>query len=97
MTILELFSGTGEVSSEFRKHGFDSFTIDWNEELNADMHCDIGELRIEDLPIKFQHPDVVWMAPDCTTFSLAAISHHRIKNKETGWRYRSLRYIGLRR
>ncbi len=84
MTILELFSGTGEISAEFRKFGFESFTIDWNEKLDADMHCDIGKLELEDLPEKFRHPDVVWLAPDCTTYSLAAISHHRKKIKKLG-------------
>lgn len=84
LKILELFAGTGEISAEFRKRGFDSFTIDWNETLDVDLHCDIGKLTLDDLPIEFRHPDVVWMAPDCTTFSLAAISHHRVKNKETG-------------
>ena len=33
---------------------------------------------------KFGHPDVIWASPDCTTFSIAAISHHRRKNSETG-------------
>ena len=33
---------------------------------------------------KFGHPDVIWMSPDCTSFSIAAISHHRRKNPETG-------------
>lgn len=33
---------------------------------------------------KFGIPDVVWMAPDCRSFSLAAISKHRTKNKITG-------------
>lgn len=33
---------------------------------------------------KFGVPDVVWMAPDCRTYSLAAISKHRVKNNETG-------------
>ena len=32
----------------------------------------------------FGHPDVIWASPDCTTFSIAAISHHRKKNLETG-------------
>ena len=32
----------------------------------------------------FGHPDVIWASPDCTTFSVAAISHHRRKNPETG-------------
>lgn len=26
----------------------------------------------------------MWMSPDCTSFSVAGISHHRRKNKETG-------------
>lgn len=30
------------------------------------------------------YPDVIWASPDCTTFSIAAISHHRRKNSETG-------------
>ena len=29
-------------------------------------------------------PDIIWASPDCTTYSIAAISHHRIKNIETG-------------
>lgn len=32
----------------------------------------------------FGHPDVIWASPDCTTFSVAAILHHRRKNPETG-------------
>lgn len=27
---------------------------------------------------------MIWASPDCTTFSVAAISHHRRKNNETG-------------
>jgi site-specific DNA-cytosine methylase len=27
---------------------------------------------------------VIWASPDCSTFSVAAISHHRRKNPETG-------------
>ena len=33
---------------------------------------------------RFGIPDVVWIAPDCRTYSLAAISKHRRKNLETG-------------
>ena len=29
-------------------------------------------------------PDIIWASPDCTTYSIAGISHHRIKNNETG-------------
>lgn len=38
----------------------------------------------EDILQKFGRPDVIWASPDCTTFSIAAISHHRRKNAETG-------------
>ena len=84
MTILELFAGTACISKEFERRGFESYTVDWNEDLDVDLHCDIGQLKIEDLPKKFRHPDVVMIAPDCTTYSIAAISHHRRKNNETG-------------
>ena len=48
------------------------------------MHLDLENLTTQMVLDKFGVPDVVWIAPDCTSFSLAAISHHRTKNKETG-------------
>ena len=33
---------------------------------------------------KFGQPDVIFLGFDCTTFSMAGISHHRRKNQETG-------------
>ena len=32
---------------------------------------------------KFGKPDIIWASPDCTTYSIAGISHHRRK-EETG-------------
>jgi hypothetical protein len=29
--------------------------------------------------LRFGKPDIVWASPDCSTYSIAAISHHRIK------------------
>ena len=29
-------------------------------------------------------PDVVWLSPDCTTYSIAGIRHHRKKDIKTG-------------
>ena len=84
LKILELFAGTSCISNEFRKHGHECFTIDWDEQFNVSMHCDIGKLELNDLPEDFRHPDVCWIAPECTTYSLAAISKHRIKNLVTG-------------
>lgn len=48
------------------------------------MHIDIGKLTTNMILEQFGVPDVVWIAFDCTTFSLAAISKHRKKNLQTG-------------
>lgn len=39
-----------------------------------DLVIDIEYLKTEDVPFV---PDVVWASPDCTTYSIAAISTHR--------------------
>lgn len=51
---------------------------------NIDLYADIAELTAQDILSKFGKPDVIWASPDCTTFSIAAISHHRKKNPITG-------------
>ena len=33
---------------------------------------------------KFGRPDIIWASPDCTSYSIAGISHHRKKNATTG-------------
>lgn len=48
------------------------------------MHIDIGEITTDMILERFGIPDVVWIAPDCRTYSLAAIRKHRRKNLETG-------------
>ena len=83
-TCLELFAGFGSISKEFEKLGYKTFTIDWDERFDVDLHADISKLKIEDLPEEFRHPDVVFCGTDCTTYSVAAISKHRRKNPITG-------------
>lgn len=84
LRVLEAFAGTECISNAFREHGHECFTIDWDEKFPSSMHCDIGQLKLEDLPEEFRHPDVFWAAPDCRSYSLAAISKHRVKNPITG-------------
>ena len=84
MKVLELFSGTGELSAAFRARGHETYVVDWDEQFPANLHIEIGTITTDMILKKFGVPDVVWIAFDCTTFSLAAISHHRVKNKETG-------------
>ena len=83
-TCLELFAGFATISKEFEKLGYKTFTIDWDNRFDVDMHADISGLRLEDLPEEFRHPDIVFAGTQCTSYSVAAISRHRRKNPITG-------------
>lgn len=84
MKVLELFAGTRSVSKAFEKRGHETFSIEWDRDFeNIDLYADIGNLNAEIILEKFGKPDVIWASPDCTTFSIAAISHHRIKRENT--------------
>ena len=85
MRVLELFAGTRSIGKAFEKHGHEVYSIEWNKDFeNIDWYEDIGKITAQDIIDRFGHPDVIWASPDCTSYSLAAISHHRVKNKETG-------------
>ena len=85
MKILELFAGTRSIGKAFEKRGHDVFSVEWDKKFDGiDLNADIGQLKASDILEKFGHPDVIWASPDCATFSIAAISHHRRKNLETG-------------
>ena len=72
------------MSNAFRKRGHECFTVDWNEKFPSNLHIDIEKLTAETILEKFGQPDVVWIGTDCTSYSIAAISHHRKKNPTTG-------------
>ena len=80
MKVLDLFCGTKSIANAFETRGHEVFTVDWNEEFNPSLCADIGSLTADNI-IKLcgGKPDVIWASPDCTTFSIAAISNHRIK------------------
>lgn len=85
MRVLELFAGTRSIGKAFEKHGHEVYSIEWNKDFeNIDWYEDIGKITAQDIIDRFGRPDVIWASPDCTSYSLAAISHHRVKNKETG-------------
>ena len=79
MKILELFAGTRSIGKAFEARGHEVFSVEWDKNFeNIDLYADIGTLTVDDI-IKLCNgkPDVIWASPDCTTFSIAAISHHR--------------------
>ena len=84
MKVLELFSGTECISNAFRARGHECYTVDWDEKFPSTLHIDILQLTAEKILSEFGKPDIIWSGNDCTTFSVAAIGHHRMKNPVTG-------------
>lgn len=85
MKVLELFAGTRSIGKAFESRGHEVFSVEWDKDFeNIDLYEDIKNITAEDIIQKFGRPDVIWASPDCSTFSVAAISRHRRKNKETG-------------
>lgn len=85
MKVLELFAGTRSIGKAFEEKGHEVFSVEWDKDFkDIDLYADIMTLTAEDILQNFGRPDVIWASPDCSTFSVAAISKHRRKNKETG-------------
>ena len=83
LKVLELFAGTRSISKAFEKRGHETFSVEWNKDFeNIDLYEDINNISAEDV-IKLCGgiPDVIWASPDCTTYSIAGISHHRKKTE----------------
>ena len=72
------------MSNAFRERGHECYTVDWDEKFPSTLHIDILQLTAEKILIDFGRPDIIWSGNDCTTFSVAAIGHHRKKNPMTG-------------
>ena len=96
MKVLELFAGTRSIGRAFEKRGHKVFSVDWNAEFQSSLfdwadgippmlHADISTMTKEDvITLCGGIPDVVWASPDCATYSVAALFHHRRKNDKTG-------------
>lgn len=82
MKILELYAGTRSIGKAFEELGHEVFSIDYDEQHeNIDWYADINDVTAEEILKRFGKPDIIWASPDCTTYSIAAISHHRIKEE----------------
>lgn len=85
MKVLELFAGTRSIGKVFEERGHEVFSVEWSKDFeNIDLYADIGRVTAEQIIESFGVPDVIWASPDCSTFSIASISHHRYKNEITG-------------
>jgi hypothetical protein len=79
--VLELFAGRRCIGKAFEKHGHEVFSID-NDTRHADIdwYADIGQITATNILERFGKPDVIWASPDCSSYSIASISHHRIRD-----------------
>ena len=85
MKVLELFAGTRSIGRAFEERGHEVFSVEWDKNFeNIDLYKDIGQLTAQEILIAFGKPDVIWASPDCTSYSVAAIYHHRRRNPKTG-------------
>ena len=78
LKVLELFAGSRSIGKVADELGYEVFSVDVNNFEGIDLVKDIEFLTKEDIPFI---PDVIWASPPCTTYSIAAISHHRDMGK----------------
>jgi site-specific DNA-cytosine methylase len=78
MKVLELFAGSRSIGKVADELGYEVFSVDINNFEGIDLVKNIEFLTKEDIPFI---PDVIWASPPCTTYSIAAIGHHRNMGK----------------
>jgi site-specific DNA-cytosine methylase len=82
--MLDLFCGTKSMAKAFERAGWETYTVDWEEKFEPTLCCDVNTLTVEKIiELCGGVPDFVHMSPDCTSYSVAAIFHHRKQNKDT--------------
>ena len=84
MKVLELFAGTRSIGKAFEERGHQVYSVEWDKSFgNIDLYEDIMKVQAQDIIREFGRPDVIWASPDCSSYSIAAISHHR-KREDNG-------------
>ena len=82
MRVLELFAGKRCVGKSFEEKGHEVYSVEWDKKhIDIDLYADIGKLTSLEITEKFGQVDVIWASPDCTSYSIAAISHHRTREE----------------
>ena len=79
MKVAEFFAGSRSVGKVAESLGMKVFSIDWKPFDKINLVCDVEKMKVSDVPFI---PDVVWGSPDCTTYSIASCSTHRINSVE---------------
>jgi len=79
LNVLELFAGSRSIGNAAELLNMNVFSVDWTPYDKIDLAIDIEQLTKNQVPFI---PDLVWASPDCTTYSIAAVSHHRLNSIE---------------
>ena len=77
MNVVELFSGSGIISQDFKAAGHNTFSVDIRKRKGIcmpDLRKDVLDLKRSDIP--FRTVDVLWASPPCDIWSYAANDHH---------------------
>ena len=82
MKVLELFAGTRSIGKAFEARGHEVYSVEWDMQFgDIDLYEDIMKVQYTDVLNMFGRPDVIWASPDCTSYSVAAISTHRRRDE----------------
>lgn len=83
LKVLELFAWTRSIGKAFEAEGHEVYSIEWDKKHpDIDWYADIGTITAQDILERFGQPDVIWASPDCSSYSIAAISHHRTRQDD---------------
>ena len=74
MKTLELFCGTKSFSKVAKEFGYETKTLDNEDQFNADFTMDIMDFNVSMLGD--YKPDIIWASPPCQKFSVAALGRN---------------------
>ena len=74
MKTLELFCGTKSFSKVAKEFGYETKTLDNENQFNADFTMDIMDFNVSMLGD--YKPDIIWASPPCQKFSVAALGRN---------------------
>lgn len=73
MKVLDLFAGLKGWSEPFEARGHEVFSIDLDERFDVDLHADIEDVGVRDIPWR---PDIILASPPCEAFSVMTIGRN---------------------
>lgn len=79
MKTLELFCGTKSFSKVAHQWGYETKTLDNENQFDADFTMDIMDFDVSMLD--GYKPEIIWASPPCQKFSVASFSAHWFPNR----------------